>query len=404
MSVNNNPKGDGGVSAGTYIQLAAIGAEDIPLIRKPEMTFFKNVYRRHAPFSLESISNVFVETPRFGSSASVIIKKDAEMISKMYLTIDLPYDENLTNTYWTNRIGFNLLKKYELYIGRYLVQKQYGQWVHIWNELNRTVDEKSLLNHLVGDTGDNGQTNGPSASNKITLNIPIHLFFTDYITAFPLIKLYKNTQVKIKFYFEKKVNCIQTGTVPSGDLSNGKLWVDYIFLDTEERKNIFYGEHKILFNSLQFFEKTILSSGVKSIHLPFKYNSKELFWVAQKIKENNNDKFTNFTDDNGNSNINSIQFKLDTKKIYSSKARDNTYFNYIMPYKHHKGYPDLGINCHSFAIYPELNRPSGDLELTNISRFTMDVNIKKNCKINIYNLYYNMLTFKDGEIDLLFKV
>lgn len=45
-------------------------------------------------------------------------------------------------------------------------------------------------------------------------------------------------EVKINIDFETKVNCATDGNNgPSGDLSNVSLWVDYIFLDTDERKN-----------------------------------------------------------------------------------------------------------------------------------------------------------------------
>ena len=39
---------------GGLLQLAAIGAQDVYLTGKPDITFFKNVYKRYSNFSIES--------------------------------------------------------------------------------------------------------------------------------------------------------------------------------------------------------------------------------------------------------------------------------------------------------------------------------------------------------------
>jgi len=400
---NNNKVADGGPSQGTYIQLASKGSEDVHIYRQPEITFFKSMYKKHTPFAIESIRNVFIERPQFNGTANVIIKKDYDLINKMYLTVDLPYDESLTDTYWTNRVGFNLLKKYELYIGRFLIQKQYGRWVHIWKELTATIDEKRLLDEMVGTTYTNGYTNGPGANKLVKLTIPILFFCDNYELSIPLLKIYNGNDIKIKFFFEKKANCIQSGSLPSGDLSNAYLWVDYVCLSNEERKEILNSDYRIVFNSVQFYERSLLGSGMKSIILPFTNNSKELFWVVRNTKTLY-DKFTDYTDGNGGSMIKSVQFKLNTKKMYSSKPRTFDYFNYIQPYQFHSGCPDLGINIHSFCLEPESNKPSGDLNLKTISRFVMDIDVKQYGHLYIYSSMYNVIDFIDGDVELFYRV
>ena len=39
---------------GGLIQLIAIGAQDVYLTQKPEITFFKTVYRRHTNFAISN--------------------------------------------------------------------------------------------------------------------------------------------------------------------------------------------------------------------------------------------------------------------------------------------------------------------------------------------------------------
>ena len=44
---------------GSLLQLSTIANQDIILTGNPQSTFFKNVYKRHTNFSIESKSNVF---------------------------------------------------------------------------------------------------------------------------------------------------------------------------------------------------------------------------------------------------------------------------------------------------------------------------------------------------------
>ena len=112
-------KSSGG-QTGSLIQLVAFGAEDIVLMSDPQITFFKNIYKRHTNFAMESIQLPFTDNPGFGNTSVVTITKLGDLVNKLYLELTLPYDENLTDSYWTNRIGFNLINRVELYIGKKL--------------------------------------------------------------------------------------------------------------------------------------------------------------------------------------------------------------------------------------------------------------------------------------------
>ena len=318
----------------------------------------------------------------------------------MYLQIDLPQDELLTSK-WTNRVGFRLLKKVEFYVGNLLLDRQYGLWMHIWSELTHTQDKKNLLGELIGPKGNDGLSNGFDVNTKRTLNIPLMFFFcNNYSSALPLFAI-KNKDVYLKFYFEKKSNCIQSGTVPAGDLSNAKLWVDYIFLDRDESLKIIQNEQEYVFETVLNYERNLVATGTKNINLSFNLPTKELFWTNRPLN-NNLDKFTNFTI-NGENSIKSIQFKLNGKNIFSSKPRKSKYFNYIIPYKYHTGKPDLGINCYSFCLEPENYKTTGNLNLRNIDKFSMVINSTSESFLNIFARSYNIIKIKDREIDIVYK-
>lgn len=388
------------------MQLKCYGAEDINLISNDEITKFKIMYKRHTPFAIENRELLFSNKPLFGTTSIVKILPDGDLINKMYLQLDLPYDSSLNSSYWVNRVGFRLIKKIELYIGNFLIDKQYGLWMYIWSELTHSDSKKQILDKLVGPRGLEGINNGYSVNTKRTLTIPLMFFFCkNYNSSLPLFAI-KNKNIYLKFHFEKKEKCIQSGTVPSGDISNAKLLVDYIFLDKKESLDMVQNELKYSFETVQIFERNMPSTGTKTFNLPFNLPTKELFWVNQS---NNNtlDKFTNFTN-LGKNTINSIQFKLSGKNVFSSKARKPTYFNNILPYSFHTGNPDSGINCYPFCLEPESLKHTGEINLRianfGSKKFSIIVNSNIESFFTIFANSYNYIKIKKGEIDLKYKL
>ena len=387
---------------GGLLQLAAYGAEDLNLVANPEITFFKAIYKRHTNFSMESIDQVFIDKPLFNSINVITLNKKGDLISKIYLQVTLPSDPLLVNSYWTNRIGFNLINKIELYIGKKLIDRMYGLWMHIWTELTHTNDKKMLLDKMVGTTGLNGYSNGLNVSTPHTLTIPLLFFFYQhYGLVLPLIALSDTTDITLKFFFNKKDMCIQTGPMPDGDLSNVLLWIDYIYLEKQETLNLIQLPLEYLIEVTQHLERNLIYSGTKSILLPFSLACKELIWVM-RYNTPNNDKFTDFTL-NEKSMINTVQMKINSKNVFSGGPKPFNYFNYIVPYQFHKGSPDLGINALSFALTPENLEPSGILNISKNLRLTMEFNTIGNGTLHIFSFSYNTLLINKSKIDLVNK-
>ena len=387
------------------MQLKFFGAEDINLISNNEITNFKIMYKRHTPFAIENRELLFSNKPTFGSTSTVKILHDGDLISKMYLQVDLPHDTSLNSTQWVNRVGFKLIKKIELRIGNMIIDKQYGLWMYIWSELTHSSGKKDILDNLVGPRGLEGENNGFTANNKRTLNIPLMFFFCrDYNSCLPLFAI-KNKDINLKFYFEKKSNCIQSGTIPNGDISNARILVDYIFLDKKESLEMVQNELNYVYETTQIFERNMASTGTKTFNLPFNLPTKELFWVNRPIN-NSLDKFTNFTN-NFKDTINSIQFKLNGKNIFSSKPRKPKYFNNVLPYKFHSGNPDIGIHCYPFCLEPESYKHTGEINLreanTGSNKFSIVVNSSVESFFTIFSYSYNYMKIKNGEMDLKYK-
>ena len=66
------------------------------------------MYKRHTPFAIENRELLFSNKPTFGSTSTVKILHDGDLISKMYLQVDLPHDTSLNSHFqklqvWVHR-------------------------------------------------------------------------------------------------------------------------------------------------------------------------------------------------------------------------------------------------------------------------------------------------------------
>ncbi len=208
---------------GGLLQLVAYGAQDVYLTGNPQITFFKVVYRRHTNFSMEAIQQTFSGIPAYGNTVYCQISRNGDLINRMYLQVKVPA---LTGSNYFNYFGLRLINYVEIEIGGQKIDKHYSHWLYVWNELSLPVSKRYGYNQMVGAYG------GASAQ---TLYVPLEFWFCRNVgLALPLIALQYH-EVKININFESLDNCKASavGNTPSFTAS---LWVDYIFLDTDERR------------------------------------------------------------------------------------------------------------------------------------------------------------------------
>ena len=233
---------------GGLLQLVAYGAQDVYLTGNPQITFFKVVYRRHTNFAMEAIQQTFSGIANFGNTVYCQISRNGDLIHRTYLEVGIPKlatGDDATNNSYVNYLGLRLLKSVAIEIGGQQIDKHYSDWLYIWNELSLPSGKHNSWNMMVGADSDalNSGVYG-NTTDGTTLYIPLEFWFCRNIgLALPLIALQYH-EVKLKIEFETLTNCTfkynaadgaQTwATAPT--LINPNLWVDYIYLDTDERR------------------------------------------------------------------------------------------------------------------------------------------------------------------------
>ena len=275
---------------GGLMQLVAYGAQDVYLTGNPQITFFKVVYRRHTNFAVENIEQVFNGTPGFGRKVTAQISRNGDLITKMYLQVLLPsYDTSSAGgsiqgkTWaWVSRVGHSIIYSVELEIGGTRIDKQYGDWLNIWYELARNWAHDRGYDVMIGNTDALTTLNTSHAQSY--LYIPLKFFSNrNDGLAIPLIALQYH-EVKINFEFNpisKLVNYQTGGSIPSIDMQSSSLFVDYVYLDTEERKRFAQAQHEYLIEQVQFTGSESINSLSQKFRLNFNHPCKALYWITQ---------------------------------------------------------------------------------------------------------------------------
>ena len=406
---------------GGLLQLVAYGAQDVYLTGNPQITFFKVVYRRHTNFAIESIRQVFNGQAEYGNTITCQISRNGDLINRSYVELDikgLSFDINSSNkTKYVDYLGLKILKSVVCEIGGQQVDKHYSDWMYIWNELSLPVGKKEGYYKMVGGVG--------GAVDK--MYVPLEFWFCRNIgLALPLIALQYH-EVKVVIEFESDSNC---SVDTSNKVSNltAELWVDYIYLDTDERRKFAQSSHEYLIEQLQFTGKESVSGTQAKVKLNFNHPVKELVWVAHKSTERTspNKQWFNYSKDDLSvpddatknyystmadllgPNSGKSNFVTSAKLILNGNdrfyARDGDYFNLVQPFQHHENVPNnRGINVYSFALKPEEHQPSGTLNMSRIDTATLDLEFDKTTEdknkpgeLSIYAVNYNVLRILSG--------
>ena len=240
------------------LQLVAKGRQDVYLTGTPQFTFFKHVYRRYQPFAIESIPIEMDGTPNWGQRISCLIPRYAELLSQLFLEVDLPALPDSSNgaqhNCWGNDIGHALLSDISIEIGEKEIDKHTGQWLQIWDELTVPVGVRDGYNQMVGHFE---QYPPPAAAvaGGLKLSIPLRFWFCRSIgAALPLIALQAHP-IRIIIHlapFQKLwLSCQAPATpeepcptIPPVAPTRIQLFGDYVYLDTEERRMFASRQHE----------------------------------------------------------------------------------------------------------------------------------------------------------------
>jgi hypothetical protein len=431
------------------MQLVAYGAQDIYLTGNPMITYFKVVYRRHTNFAMESIQQTFNGQAGFGQKVTALISRNGDLIHSMYLQATLPALDAVNDSAtelqrWTDDVGHHLIQQVEVEIGGQLIDRQYGDWLEIWAQLTVPAGQQKGYREMIGqdplyafgipsglqsDTvaADAVGEGGPFRRSGRTIYVPLQFWFCRNVgLALPLIALQYH-EVKVNLWFrraeelyisaETATDSVQQalGTSLTNANLTASLWVDYIYLDTDERRRFAQVSHEYLIEQLQFTGEESSTQDKATVTLNFNHPVKELVWVCQHAEATANgvNQWSNYTNTPatlfsnndlptqdglgdivtdeplslaavaGSDNVQAVTNQsmscpsgslntVATAKLQLNghdrfAERPGSYFNWVQCRQHHTNIPcSPGINVYSFALKPEDHQPSGTCNFSRI--------------------------------------
>ena len=414
--------------AGGLMQLVAYGAQDVYLTGNPKVTFFQAVYRRHTNFAMENIEQTINGTAADSGRVSVTVARNGDLVADMYVEMESEIDLSLsTDAAASNEwVAERAIKDVELSIGGQRIDKHYQTWWRLYSELY--LDASKKINYGKMTTCVDGA--------KVYL--PLIFFFNrNPGLALPLIALQYH-EVRLDFDLTSDFDLYVKP-------SSFKVYANYIYLDTEERRRFAQKGHEYLIEQVQHTGTDTLSAGSNQKRLSFNHPVKELVWcLSQSTKAFNN--LWNFTtnvgvgqpqlatdigtlvaeaqvgadlgncpriqnvggaatawDEDAGSNMTDMKLVLNGQDRF--KEQGSKYFNSVQPYNHHSGSPMPGVYSYSFALKPEEHQPTGTCNFSRIDNAQVAITAGSgtNATLNMFAVNYNVLRIQSGMGGLAFS-
>ncbi len=261
---------------------------------------------------MESIEQTFNGTGDFGRKVQCPVVRNGDLITKMYLRVAVPsatsagltgYDN--VKWAWVSNLGHACVDNVELEIGGTRIDKHWGEWLTIWNELSRKVGQDRGYARMVGDVPE--LTDLAVSHPAYTLWVPMRFFFCRFDgLALPLIALqYHEVRVNFEFRPVEQLMVHEAAATNSRSFASAlglkmeecSLYVDYIYLDSEERKRFAQASHEYLIEALQFPGEESVTGASGRYRLNFNHPCKFLVWVNKLGRYTMGNKFLAHTSD-----------------------------------------------------------------------------------------------------------
>jgi hypothetical protein len=429
---------------GGLMQLVAYGAQDIYLTGNPQITFFKVVYRRHTNFAVESIEQTFNGQVDFGKRVTATISRNGDLIQQMYLECVLPdLTATANGSIWTYGVGNAMIRQAEIEIGGQLIDRQYGDWMNIWTELTVPAGKRDGYDNMVGNAvfTSSQQEGGLDADlGPYRLYVPLQFWFNrNPGLALPLIALQYH-EVKLNLELRPLTDLVQGEAATNSPSLACKLYVDYVYLDTDERRRFAQVSHEYLIEQVQFTGTETVNTATtnKNVTLNFNHPVKELIWAhttsnhssAYSSSKTGSGSWFNYSgsDASGCDSFTTALLQLNGHDRFSVRYAD--YFRKVQCLEHHQRVPRVGadlagttgdavqtsfrqyIYCYSFALSPEEHQPSGTCNFSRIDNAVLQLNYSPDSQLgssalqsqlaltalnlNIYAVNYNVLRIMSG--------
>ena len=325
--------------AGGLMQLVAYGAQDVYLTGNPKVTFFQAVYKKHTNFAMECIEQTVNGTAGNSGRLSTTIARNGDLVGEMFVELESNILANLTtnnvtaDNIWVAERAFDSV---ELSIGGQRIDKHYQRWWRLWSELY--LDDAKKVNYGKMASSSVRNSDGSYDTSQGRCYLPLIFFFNRNPGLYlPLIALQYH-EVRVDFdltnVFENNFN--KTASI--------KVWANYVYLDTEERRRFAQKGHEYLIEQVQHTgDDTVSSGSTSTVRLSYNHPVKELVWCYSNTSTvDDSDNLWNFC---GPQNQSRSTVTLTVDPGANSAGDGSNVSCQILP--HHAGAPHLLVSSNT---------------------------------------------------------
>ena len=399
------------------IQLQTLGQIDRTMISNdwvndPPASLFTYEYDKISQYSKNTVQMKFNESFDFGKTVTLEFPRYGDFLGSITIRVSLP---NLNNyiptgsTYlkWTNTIGYALCESVELNLCGKTIDVQSSVLMDVYDTLN----PKSLD---VGRYDENEDI--LTCNSEKDVYIPLRFWFTESTQQYIPLAAMTSGPLKLIVKLRPFNECvIYDGDISPSNIphiSDSVVFVDYFMVTKNEKNIITRNKQSYLIEQWQTISLSVTQniSNFKA-NLNFIRPVKEIVWVFVETNSiENNDWFNygsrsaeqanmnEFTSNNNQNIMNSMQFQLDGK-IRFDDSPEEYYRKFIAKKYHPSCCDDKNIYVLSFAEFPDKNQPTGSINLSRYDHIDMFFQMIQNnpeCTLYVFAKTYNILSFENG--------
>ena len=364
------------------VDLVSKGAQDVYITGDPEVSFFRQNFRRHTNFAIKPERVDYIGQFNAGAEVTIPIKSKGDLLSYVWIeATDIQTALGNSGLFATGQSA----TEFTLLIGGQQVCKLDSLFIQgVHNVLYNDTSAKASCAVTTSVASANAKSAIGARVGSDYFVIPF-FFSEDWTKALPLVAMqYHEVEIRIKC----RSGLGSLGATP-------KVYANYVYLDTEERNRLINTEQEILITQTQHQIMDTSSSGTVDVDLTyFNHPSKAIHLISSAA--------------DGTAWDNELKFDSATLYINGQPLFEDlsdTYHHNVVPEMHCTVLPSGVIDSVPLFTWPfciKLNgsQPSGSL---NFSRVDNSKLVLKNLTVagspsmlRVYTVNYNILRVKNG--------
>jgi hypothetical protein len=372
--------------------LAQLGAADIILSGQPDITFFLEQYKPQGLFATRVVNVQFEHEPTYGTDSFVTLPMNGDLVTAMYARFDI---STPTGTAFFDSAGALMIERAELYIGNQLIERLWGEFITLVNEVEVPQGQQVGLTNLIGGTS-LGATNTPLSRYVVPLK------FKALARGLPVVP---DMQFRIILNNFSDFCSDPNLTFPM----TFNLLTEYVFLSESERDYIQKRGPTVYLTENVQRARYLVPAGTSNVRCMtnFLHPVKELFFTVQNQNATGFDYYldsSNIAGPSYSNNFSNIN-QLNSMAIYFNEAQrldpligTNLLLGTAQFIENHTRVPTRPFYMYSFSLDPQSNRPTGSVNFGRLKHQYFDLFLARqnpalaqNRVVTIWARYYQFL-------------